>query len=377
MTNPLIGKKSHAEHVVKFLALGVSLVSVFGWCFFARPHQAYASDTEIQSCTSQTLPYTVDYLLESTAAFNDAMRTEWQSQYDDEDNSVVIFYQEELDGDRKITLAIYDVQTSSPTYGYPTGYGVALDSSGSDELLRTRPFGGYRYVYTWNYNSSGNLLIPSSYPYLTRIATSDTTWATLLTGTSASSYAEQCVIAVRSVGFSDPLRAADFNTINAAEEGVSDPETGFWNTVTTVLNDIWGFITDLPDFFMSLFVPDESTISTITTDFFEFFDEKMGLLSWPFELLSDFFDIFMGSGISDEFDDFGNTYNWCGSGYSPTSTNASWSFGEFLGSDFRFNGCALEWISPTLWTLATLLARGTLIWGMASFLLSAYRRHIK
>lgn len=149
-----------------------------------------------------------------------------------------------------------------------------------------------------------------------------------------------------------------------------------WN-VGDWLKEIWGFIANIPELVASLFLPDSTTVSTIATDFTDFFEEKLGFLFWPFDFIGDVFNLFMGTGINDEFDDFGNPYNLCYT-YTPLTTNATyWSFGNFFGEGVWINPCMFEYAMPTIWTFATLAARALLVYSVVNFLLSAYRRNVK
>lgn len=160
--------------------------------------------------------------------------------------------------------------------------------------------------------------------------------------------------------------------------GAMDEEDGtsFWDSITGGIGDIVDFIKDMPQLLAALFVPDPSTISASTDEFTEFFDEKLGFLVWPFEFISNILQLFMGTGITDDFDDFGNTYNQCPS-YGVSSTNAHWSFGSFFGSGVWINPCMFAYVMPTIWAFASIAARSLLVIAVVNFLLNAHRRHVK
>jgi len=93
----------------------------------------------------------------------------------------------------------------------------------------------------------------------------------------------------------------------------------------------------------SLFMPDATAMQTLFQNQQTFWQNKLGFLLYPFELLGDLFNALT------------NNTGWCG------SSACSLSFGSWYGAPFAINFAYLNTVAPPLWVAMLAVLRATVV----------------
>lgn len=362
----MIDKLTNAR---KRVLLGVSVV---GWLLvitvgsYGRLMAAsYDNDPIPPDCSVSTvpvdMPFSMDYFIEESDWFSDAQRTTIKAAYNAGYPTIAYRYTQDVSGTPtpRFGAIIYNYSgTSSATDGlWISGTSTTVGSN-------TGHIAGHVRLYTTM--DGGTVNTPPSFPdpfysWTTPVTSSGHNVPLGITSLDDTRPID-CIFGVQNVYGGSTF----YSLLSEHDAAAPDPETSFWETVTNGFGTIIDFITGLPAFLIDMIVPDGATMSTITGDLSTFFDDKFGLLLWPFEFIVDIFGIFT-------VDEFANSFtSWCPTA-TATTTTAGWEFGDLFGQNVKINPCAFQLAAPNIFTFATLMARAMLVIAVAWYLITKYR----
>lgn len=361
MRFPGIRGKSYGNRMVQFALLVILMFSTLAipLIFHATAGAAsYTASNMPPQCTDFTANYTIREMIE--ASNNNAARANMLAAYDNGAPFVLVAKDTPTNEDRPRRWAItvweyFAASTPSVGVRMPSDSTQTTQFNvGTTDKMRWQVYGDFE---------------PDN---LTVLRKSTSTYATTATAQSSTanrysvsniyswglddSFDGDCVVAVRNVAM-----IGDLGYIGADEfeDNIVDKEENFWSSVTGALGNIVDFIAGLPEFIVSLFVPNGSTISSQANELMDFFSEKFGFLIWPFEFMISLFQNFIFWGGSDyEGVQERNVYNLSCDSYPMTS---NWNFGEFFGGHVFFSPHAMKCTMGPLWDWLLIAARGMFV----------------
>lgn len=142
-----------------------------------------------------------------------------------------------------------------------------------------------------------------------------------------------------------------------------------WEQLVDGITDMISFVAKIPQMMVSLFVPESSTINTLTDDMIDFFGEKLGFITYPFEFIAGFFGTVVGLGNTGS-----NEWTaYCDTGIgNHQSTWGSVEFGQYFGKTLGIKPCAFQSTMPTIFSYVRLIIQGLTVFALIRLLLNKH-----
>jgi len=192
--------------------------------------------------------------------------------------------------------------------------------------------------FKWNWTgsfSSGQFTV-QTYTGLTTAPQFDATGYTCVAGAKNVNYSQSWT-------YNQYTGVIPLGTGSGASCGTTDIGCYISRIGSTIQNTISSGVLAVFNFIRDMFVPDTATIKSSFDDTMTTMTAKLGFLTYPITFLSTAFDAFNSSS------------SWC------STSSCTKDLGDVFGTNMTVNFGAIQAITPSIWTMITLAARGILV----------------